>query len=75
MVSKRILPLFIAVFLGGVGPLFAPSFTQAQSNGGAAQNGYHQVGTQVGVYNEGQAAPWDLNILDFYRIFGHTYRA
>ena len=76
MVSKRILVLFISVLLGGVGIFYySPDVAVSQTDGGAAPASYHQIGVQSGVYNEGQAAPWDLNILDFYRIFGHTFRA
>jgi hypothetical protein len=36
---------------------------------------YPAVGIQTGVWNEGQAALWDLNILDHYHYFGPEERA
>ncbi len=36
---------------------------------------YPLSGKRAGVWNDGQAALWDLNILDHYRLFGSPERA
>lgn len=36
---------------------------------------YKTVGIRSGVWNDGQAALWDLNILDHFRLFGAGERA
>jgi hypothetical protein len=36
---------------------------------------YPKSGIHAGVHNDGQAALWDLDIIDFYRIFGAPERA
>lgn len=40
----------------------------------AGDPSYPAVGVRTGVYNDGQAALWDLNLLDYLRIFGHKER-
>ncbi|MBX7137937.1 MAG: cytochrome c family protein [Oligoflexia bacterium] len=36
---------------------------------------YHAVGVRQGVWNNGQAALWDLNFLDYFHYFGPPERA
>jgi hypothetical protein len=36
---------------------------------------YPAAGIHAGVWNDGQAALWDLHIIDFFKIFGQTSRA
>ncbi len=36
---------------------------------------YPQVGVRTGVFNDGQAALWDLNIWDHFHYFGPPERA
>lgn len=36
---------------------------------------YTGVDVRAGVWNDGQAALWDLNIIDFFRLFGAESRA
>jgi hypothetical protein len=36
---------------------------------------YPSVGVRTGVYNDGQAALWDLNIIDHFKYFGPPERA
>jgi hypothetical protein len=36
---------------------------------------YSGVDIHAGVWNDGQAALWDLNVIDFFRIFGAESRA
>lgn len=42
-----------------------PDGTQAQP-----ENEYPEAGVHAGVFADGQAAPWDLNLIDHFRIFG-----
>lgn len=37
--------------------------------------GYPAIGIRAGVYNDGQAAIWDLDIIDYFRRFGAKERA
>ncbi len=37
--------------------------------------GYQSVGKRAGVWNDGQAALWDLNIIDHFHYFGPVARA
>ena len=46
--------------------------TQAESE---AAPGYTPLGVRAGVFNDGQAALWDLNIIDHYHYFGPQQRA
>ena len=36
---------------------------------------YTDVDIHAGVFNDGQAALWDLNVIDFFRVFGAESRA
>jgi hypothetical protein len=36
---------------------------------------YPGAGVRAGVWNDGQAALWDLNLIDYYHIFGPSQRA
>lgn len=40
----------------------------------ALSDDYKPVGIHTGVWNDGQAALWDLNLLDHFRLFGYTER-
>ncbi|MCB0309828.1 MAG: cytochrome c3 family protein [Bdellovibrionales bacterium] len=39
------------------------------------QSNYPELGLSSGVWNDGQAALWDLSIIDHFKIFGPTERA
>jgi len=41
---------------------------------GVLPGAYKSVGVRAGVWNDGQAALWDLNIIDNFRIFGPPER-
>lgn len=50
----------------------------AQSGSGNASDAikpYPEVGVHAGVWNDGQAALWDLNIIDHFHYFGPEERA
>jgi hypothetical protein len=40
-----------------------------------AVNPYAQIDVRAGVWNDGQAAIWDLNLIDHFRLFGAMERA
>ncbi len=40
-----------------------------------AADAYEEIGKEKGVWNDGQAALWDLNIIDHYRLTGSDERA
>jgi hypothetical protein len=42
---------------------------------GKGGEGYPEQGIHAGVWNEGQAAPWDLHLIDHFRYFGAYERA
>lgn len=46
-----------------------PDRSQAQPEGE-----YPAAGVRAGVHADGQAAPWDLNLIDHFRIFGPAER-
>jgi len=60
-------------FLGGRLGLIGASNASAE-NAASASN-YPQVGIRTGVYNDGQAALWDLNLFDHFHYFGPDTRA
>ena len=39
------------------------------------KSGYSELGTRKGVWNDGQSALWDLNIIDHFHYFGPVERA
>lgn len=39
-----------------------------------AGNAYQPIGKDKGVWNDGQAALWDLNLIDHFRVFGPAER-
>lgn len=43
--------------------------------GQATDSTYNSVGVRTGIWNDGQAALWDLHIIDHFRIFGPPERA
>lgn len=43
--------------------------------GGKPLGKYAELGVRDGIYNNGQAALWDLHIVDYYRYFGPPQRA
>jgi hypothetical protein len=52
--------------------------TNATAEGGAVESGSSAESTldvRAGIWNNGQAAPWDLHIIDHYRYFGFPERA
>lgn len=51
---------------------WSPVISDAQEAGDPA---YPKQGVRAGVYNDGQAALWDLNIIDHYHYFGPKQRA
>ena len=62
--------LFITLFVA------TASFATAQSEAvGAGDPNYSKVGAYKGVWYDGQAAFWDFNFLDHFRIFGADERA
>lgn len=65
---------------GGILPPKASAQDPAASAAGplstsAIQGPYTALPVDKGVWNEGQAALWDLNIIDFYKFFGPEQRA
>lgn len=54
------------------------SFTVTRQEGAQAQGGaegqYPAAGVRAGVWQDGQAALWDLNLADHFRIFGPPER-
>ena len=79
--SKRILAYFPFVVAGfififvllGAKPEIQDAQGQVPSDS-VGEPGYPQIGVRTGVYNDGQAAPWDLNLTDHFRIFGPPER-
>ncbi|MDZ4785602.1 MAG: cytochrome c3 family protein [bacterium] len=55
---------FLAFTLVVISPLIA-----------TAQSDPKNLDVRAGVWKDGQAAPWDLNIIDHYRLFGFPERA
>ncbi len=46
-----------------------------EAYGASPMGTYKNLGIRDGVHNNGQAALWDLHIIDYYRIFGPPQRA
>lgn len=66
--------LLLAV-IGGAGWFWTAHYAAAQSNHAVESvDVYAALGTREGVFNDGQAALWDLNLLDFFRFFGPAQR-
>lgn len=51
------------------------AFLKGQEAIAESGTGYPSVGVRTGVYNDGQAALWDLNITDHFHYFGPPQRA
>lgn len=69
--SSLSLPLlFISLFIISLGA--APSFAQENPEKEAS---YPSLGIHEGVWDKGQAALWDLNVIDHFRLFGADERA
>ena len=66
--SRLFVPAVAAQDTGGAKPVYDPE---------TGQNfpGYPAVGVRSGVYADGQAALWDLDMLDYFRLFGAKERA
>lgn len=73
MTHARYLVLFLIVATAvlTVGIFTRSAGVEAQP----ATNGYPEVGKRTGVWNDGQAALWDLNIIDHFHYFGPKSRA
>lgn len=61
------------LFFGNPDLVSAQSGTSVPASGNAPP--YPTVGVRTGVFNDGQAALWDLNIIDHFHYFGPEKRA
>lgn len=61
-------------FFAGLSFFFHAGSLSAEQ-GQAADSTYKNIGVRAGVWNDGQAALWDLHIIDHFRIFGPPERA
>ncbi|RMG39543.1 MAG: hypothetical protein D6719_13050 [Candidatus Dadabacteria bacterium] len=62
--------IFVVVVTGFIGLLMVAYPLKADQS-----SSYNKIGKRAGVYNDGQAALWDLNILDHFHYFGPEARA
>ena len=67
--------IFSAVLVLLSGALFLAYAAEQKVIGAQPSGVYSQLGTRQGVYNDGQAALWDLHLLDYFRYFGPAQRA
>lgn len=73
-----ILFIGIAVLVARVAPVSEAIGQDSSSTTATVSNGdpaYKAVGKDAGVWNDGQAALWDLSFLDHFKIFGAFDRA
>jgi hypothetical protein len=76
--KKLLFLVFLAISSVVLGALWGGnSFLLSAEQSGSAQipSAYERIDARAGVWNDGQAALWDLHIIDQFRIFGHTGRA
>ncbi len=74
MISKyRVFTLSLVVAIVGIGATFGVVSTGVSDSGSA--DPYATINPRAGVWNDGQAAFWDLPFLDHYMIFGASERA
>ena len=68
----------LALLFLAIGSFFTSRFTAGPARLSAEQGSaaaYSQVGVNAGVWNDGQAALWDLYFLDHFKYFGPPERA
>jgi len=86
MRTKNISPLALVLGIGALCLAFAIFFEPAgvksllaegelANYGGKPIGKYKDLGVRDGVHNNGQAALWDLHIIDYFRYFGPPQRA
>ena len=78
MFSKSpVLFILISFCLGllYLGTVFLPERLSAEQANQAEQDAYAKLDVRAGVWDNGQAALWDLNLLDHFKIFGPPERA
>jgi hypothetical protein len=74
--NRKFVVLCILSFVFTVGMIAGGLFESGLSaqNHGQKSNAYTEIGPRAGVWKDGQAALWDLNVLDHFRLFGHKER-
>ncbi len=70
---KGLIPLFFILLIFALS--FLTSHSEIQAEEEAKEEAYPEIGIDEGVWNDGQAALWDLNIIDHYHYFGPAERA
>ncbi|RIL10020.1 MAG: hypothetical protein DCC75_05275 [Proteobacteria bacterium] len=73
MRDRRVIIAAVLVLVCGIF-VFAHA-TDTSDYGAKPQGVYTQIDVRSGVYNDGQAAIWDLHLIDQFRIFGPPQRA
>jgi hypothetical protein len=72
---KRLLFSFVLFSFAFVAFLYSPYFQATEVVAENAESAYSSVGVRAGVWDDGQAALWDLNIIDHFHYFGPKERA
>lgn len=70
--------MVLSAFLAGASPNIVsaePAVDENPLSTSAISGPYKDLPVNQGVWNGGQAALWDLNIIDFYKYFGPQQRA
>lgn len=80
LLSPRIVPVLVVPVLGVVALIIVGSLVlfsgETQTvHADPSASSYPEVGNNAGVWNDGQAALWDLHLIDHFRYFGPVERA